>query len=50
LKRKKSSTEKVEFPDSIEIDDISDSENADPSMDVTERGIRTEAIDVPVNA
>jgi hypothetical protein len=39
LKRTKLSTEKVEFPDSIEIDEISELEKADPSMNVAWRGI-----------
>jgi hypothetical protein len=39
LKRKKSSAEKVEFPDSIEIDKMSTPGKADPSMNVTQQGI-----------
>jgi hypothetical protein len=42
LKRKKSSTEKVEFPGSIEIDDIFDPENADPLMNITQQRITIE--------
>jgi hypothetical protein len=39
LKRKYSSTENDEFPDSIEINEIFDAENVDPSMKATPRGI-----------
>jgi hypothetical protein len=50
LKRKKSSTEKVEFPDSIEIDENFDPENANPSMNATQRGITIESSEDHENA
>jgi hypothetical protein len=42
LKRKKFSTENIEFPDSIEIDDKFDLEKADSSMNATQQGIKIE--------
>jgi hypothetical protein len=49
LKRKKSAAEKIELPDSIERDEMFSHKDADPSMNVAQRGITIDFNEDPQN-